>query len=104
MNQVENFNQDIHVVDYRSSYEQKRVKADQLVCIEGRSLESLNGKFHFSPDPYESCLRARWFEEKIESEKGLPLPLDADFDVWPLMNVPGCWNTERSDLYYYENM
>lgn len=104
MNQAENFNQDIHVVDYRSSYEQKRVKADQLVSIEGRSLESLNGKFHFTPDPYESCLRARWFEEKTESEKGLPLPLDADFDVWPLMNVPGCWNTERSDLYYYENM
>ncbi len=104
MKQAENFNKDIHTVDYRAQYEQEKAQAPQLICIEGRNIELLNGTFHFSPDPYETCLRARWYEEKKTSDNGLPLPLDADFEIWPQMKVPSCWNTERDDLYYYENM
>ncbi|OQA42141.1 MAG: Beta-glucuronidase [Spirochaetes bacterium ADurb.Bin315] len=102
--QIENFNQDIHVVDYRTPFETFRKQADSLIAIEGRETESLNGKYHFSPDPYESCLRARWFEEKTVSEDGRMLPFDADFDVWPRIPVPSCWNMVREELYYYENM
>lgn len=91
-------------MDYRAPYEQHRAKAEHLISIEGRTTELLNGTFHFSPDPYETCLRARWFEEKTISNNDLPLPLDADFEIWPQIKVPSCWNTERDDLYYYENM
>lgn len=104
MKQADNFNHDIHTVDYRAPYEQHKALAEQLICIEGRPAELLNGPFHFSPDPYETCLRARWFEEKTLSDHGLPLPLDAEFESWPLMKVPSCWNMERDDLFYYESL
>ncbi|MGH0052701.1 MAG: glycoside hydrolase family 2 protein [Sphaerochaetaceae bacterium] len=104
MKQADNFNQDIHVVDYRSSYETNKTTAQSLLSIEGREIESLNGRYHFTPDPYETCLRAHWFREITVGKQGLPLPLDADFEAWPTIMVPRCWNTERNDLYYYENM
>ena len=104
MEKAENFNQDIHIVDYRKQYEQTRVSSTNLLSIEGRTIELLNGKFNFSPDPYETCLRAHWYKEKAISEKGLPLPLDSDFEQWPTIQVPSCWNTECPNLYYYENL
>ncbi|WP_320122810.1 glycoside hydrolase family 2 TIM barrel-domain containing protein [uncultured Sphaerochaeta sp.] len=103
MKKAENFNQDIHVVDYRLQYEENRATAETLMSIEGREIELLNGPFHFSPDPYETCLRAKWFKEKKISDNGLPLPIDSDFEGWPTINVPSCWNTECKDLYYYES-
>ncbi|MBN2882622.1 MAG: glycoside hydrolase family 2, partial [Clostridia bacterium] len=88
MKKAENFNQDIHVVDYRLQYEENRATAETLMSIEGREIELLNGPFHFSPDPYETCLRAKWFKEKKISDNGLPLPIDSDFEGWPTINVP----------------
>jgi beta-glucuronidase len=104
MEKIENFNKDIHTVDYRLQYEDNKATADTLLCIEGRKVELLNGDFNFSPDPYETSLRAHWYEEKTISENGLPLPLDSDFEGWPTIPVPACWNTERPELYYYENL
>ncbi|MGE4455050.1 MAG: glycoside hydrolase family 2 protein [Sphaerochaeta sp.] len=103
MKKAENFNQDIHGVDYRLQYEENRATAETLMSIEGREIELLNGPFHFSPDPYETCLRAKWFKEKKISDNGLPLPLDSDFEGWPTISVPSCWNTACKDLYYYES-
>lgn len=103
MKKAENFKQHIHVVDYRLQYEENRATAETLMSIEGREIELLNGPFHFSPDPYETCLRAKWFKEKKISDNGLPLPIDSDFEGWPTINVPSCWNTECKDLYYYES-
>jgi beta-glucuronidase len=104
MEKIEIFNKDIHTVDYRKQYEDVRVDASDLICIDGRQTESLDGQFNFSPDPYETCLRAHWYEEKTIAENGLPIPQDSDFEGWPTIPVPSCWNTERPELYYYENL
>jgi beta-glucuronidase len=104
MEKIENFNKDIHTVDYRLQYEDKKATANTLLCIEGRKVESLNGDFNFTPDPYETSLRAHWYEEKTISDNGLQLPMDSDFEGWPTLPVPSCWNTERPELYYYENL
>ncbi|MDY0245065.1 MAG: glycoside hydrolase family 2 TIM barrel-domain containing protein [Sphaerochaeta sp.] len=98
------FDHDIHTVDYRGEYEALRIDSGTLLGIEGRQVESLNGSYHFTVDPYETCLRAHWFQERTVSEDGRPLPVDFDFDAWPVVPVPSSWNTERDDLYYYEGL
>lgn len=102
--QPENFKSEIHAMDYTAQFEQYRVKADTLLTVSGRNVESLNGKWHFVADPYETALRAGWYKEEHKSIDKLSLPCDFDFDYWPLVNVPSCWNMENPELYLYENM
>ena len=65
----ENFTPGIHNYDYENEYLQNRLEASQLVNITGRKCESLNGKWHFAPDLYDTCRRQGWFrQERINSE------------------------------------
>ena len=99
-----NFNQDIHVSDYRSRYDGSRVTSSSLISIEGRATESLNGKWNFTVDPYETFLRANWYNAPEYTADGRQLPVDFDFPNMDFMKVPSCWNMERPELFYYENM
>lgn len=100
----ENFNAAIHVVDYKAQFEPFRVGSESLLSLSGRVVEPLNGKWHFIADPYETALRSDWYKEERKANDGLLLPCDFDFDHWPLVNVPSCWNMENPELYLYENM
>lgn len=104
MKNIDNFNKDIHITNYKDEYDNLRVTSESLIQITGRKTESLNGKYNFIPDPYESLLRAKWFKERKVAENGLLIPQDYDFEKWETIKVPSCWNTERKDLYLYENM
>lgn len=96
--------EDIHVVNYREKFEKYRIGAETLVATDGRNLESLDGKWTFMADPYESALRADWYKEIRFSPDGREVPYDFDFELWPEMKVPSCWNMERSDLYLYDDL
>ncbi|WP_102412780.1 glycoside hydrolase family 2 TIM barrel-domain containing protein [Beduinella massiliensis] len=67
-----------------------------------RAQESLSGPWHFTPDPYNTCLRKRFFEEKAEDAEGRPTPVDYDLDAWPTVQVPGCWNCADARYALYE--
>lgn len=95
---------DIHEVDYRASYMRNRLQASGLLAIAGRKAELLNGEWHFMEDPYESSLRGHWYKEITTDADGRQLPSDFDPDDWGYMHVPSCWNMERPELYYYENL
>ena len=99
-----NFSANMHDVDYRRRYETVRMTSRSLMCIDGRDMESLDGRWNFTVDPYETCLRSRWFDEVYESADGRQLPVDFDFDRGGTMDVPSCWNMARPELFYYENM
>ena len=80
----------------------------QITNISARKTISLNGDWRTLVDLYE---------EGAYDYRGLPKPLDAtffkdrnffddettlveyDFNVAPLMKVPGDWNTQRQDLF-----
>jgi beta-glucuronidase len=66
-----------------------------------RPVISLDGKWHFAIDPFNSGLRGEWFRDQNEglSEVGPP---DYDFDNWPEISVPSCWNTIDPKYAYYE--
>ena len=90
-----NFNPEIHSTDFRKPFEAYRVGRNELVPIDGRKMESLNGKWHFLADPLEYMLRGSWYKEEKYDEAGREKPQDYDFDSYPKMKVPSCWNMER---------
>ena len=93
---------DIHDGDYEKQYLAERLSADGLVNSAGRAAESLNGRWNFGVDWYDTCRRAKWFLERTRDGGGRPMPLDWDWEAWERMTVPACWNMEREELRYFE--
>lgn len=76
--------------------------ADSTFTSNGRTpVLSLDGSWHFSPDPLDSGLRGEWYLEH-EEDNLVVGPPDVDFASWDTVSVPGCWNTQRQELFYYE--
>lgn len=93
---------DIHLEDYTEQYEGKQATAATMVFDGGRTRESLNGQWHYAVDPYDTCLRQKWFLERYCDENGYSLPLDYSFDEWPTMQLPACWNTVDREYRLYD--
>jgi beta-glucuronidase len=97
-----NFLFNIHDASYEDQYLETRLTASGLVNQAGRRTESLNGRWNFGVDWYDTCRRAKWFQETERDEAGRPKPLDWDWEAWERMKVPSCWNMEREELRYFE--
>jgi len=97
-----NFTEGIHNDDYESEYLQTRLNASQLVNITGRKVESLNGKWNFGIDLYDTCRRSHWWKEERFNVDGCEFPVDYDWESWEYINVPSCWNLQKDELHYYE--
>ncbi|MDR1072163.1 MAG: hypothetical protein LBL45_00595 [Treponema sp.] len=93
---------DIHNADYGGEYQKIPLNHNCLINISGRETESLNGKWHFCVDPYDTCRRAHWFREIRCSDTGAEQPVDWDFDWWERTPVPGTWNVQKPELFWYE--
>lgn len=101
----DNFDIAIHDNNFKASYEKYVADCSTLIQINGREVESLNGKYNFTVDPYETCLRSHWYNEVKENpENHMEIPLDYNFDLYPTHNVPSCWNMEDSQLFYYSDL
>jgi len=98
----ENFVEGIHDNDYENEYLQIRLDASQLVNICGRKTESLNGKWNFGADLYDTCRRGHWFKQDRCNAEGRELPLDFNWENWEQINVPSCWNLQKPELHYFE--
>jgi len=97
-----NFQENIHSADYLAPYREKLIKSDSMVSDRYRKKESLNGQWHYCIDQYDTCLRAKWFEENYYDADGRPYPLDFSFDTWETIKVPSCWNLHSDKLFLYE--
>lgn len=98
----ENFVECIHKVAYEEEYLEKLITSEQMVYDAGRKKESLNGWWNFGIDQYDTCLRAKWYEEKYRDGAGRQLPVDYSFDLWERIKVPACWNLQRERYFLYE--
>lgn len=83
---------------YMKEYFEKLVTADDMIYDRFRKKESLNGHWHYAVDQYDTCIRAKWYEEHYYDEGWNSLPVDFSFDEWEMMTLPCCFNT-FSDLY-----
>ena len=75
--------------------------ADLIANIPRRTTVSLDGTWNAIVDPYETGLRAKFYENaKAKDETDL---VEYNFDTAGTLKVPGDWNTQRESLMFYEN-
>ena len=81
-----------------------------LVDIDHRPATSLDGEWHTIVDPYSTGLYNFHHEIKTDgyfmNAKQQPNggPVEYNFAISPTLKVPGDWNTQRRDLFYYEGV
>ena len=82
-----------------------------LVDVDHRQSLSLNGDWHFIVDPYATGLytfhhelRADGFYLNGAAEPGSDHLVEYDFAKSPTLKVPGDWNTQSPQLFYYEGL
>jgi beta-glucuronidase len=82
------------------------------IVITGADLRpsmSLNGDWHIIPDPYATGLydfhkheiKNGWFMNE-KAKPGDTGPIDYDFATAETIKVPGDWNTQKPELFWYE--
>lgn len=71
-----------------------------IANIPGRDVQSLNGTWRFIVDPYETGIGQRFWENRKPKNKSELV--EYDFDTSPTLKVPGDWNSQRPDLFFYE--
>jgi beta-glucuronidase len=72
-----------------------------ITNIPGRTTISLNGSWNIIIDPYETGLVSRYYlNAKPKDKSDL---VEYDFDKSPTLKVPGDWNTQKEELFFYEN-
>jgi len=68
--------------------------------IPNRATISLSGPWQAIVDPYETGLNARFYlNAKAKDKHQL---VEYDFDKSDVLNVPGDWNSQTKELYFYE--
>lgn len=82
--------------------------AYQIVNVIGRKTTSLNGSWQTIVDPFE----VGYFNYRMQPDpngffrnqkpKNPGERVEYDFDRSPLLDVPGDWNSQRTDLLFYE--
>lgn len=85
------------------------ISQDELIQnISGRKTVSLNGDWHIIIDPYENGYYNYRYEPnpngyfKNQKPKDKSDLVEYDFDLSPTLKVPGDWNSQRTDLFFYE--
>lgn len=102
MAEAKKYMSDIHLEDYTEQYEYLQATADTMIFDGGRRRESLNGRWHYAVDQYDTCVRQKWFLERYTDERGFTLPVDYSFDEWPVIDLPCSWNTVDERFLLYE--
>lgn len=103
-NQIEadNLQSNIHDEGFYQKYRLQNLNRDTLIFTENRPKESLNGRWYFTIDPYDTGLRAEWHLMVREDAAGRALPWDYDPDGGDEMVLPCCWNMFKPEYHYYE--
>jgi beta-glucuronidase len=71
-----------------------------ITNIPGRTSISLDGSWRAIVDPYEIGTGMRFYENaKPKNPRDL---VEYDFDASGTLNVPGDWNSQRPELFFYE--
>ncbi|MDR1561337.1 MAG: hypothetical protein LBS23_03210, partial [Holosporaceae bacterium] len=98
------FNESVHKADYEDFYDSKKLDHNGYIFDRFRDKESLNGIWRFEADPFNTCIRAKWYLEEEKDDKGFFNAIDYSFDDWDSIKVPSCWNTEAERYYLYEGI
>jgi beta-glucuronidase len=71
-----------------------------IANLSGRTTINLDGAWRVIVDPYETGIGGHFYENAKPKDKHELL--EYNFDASPVLNVPGDWNSQRADLFFYE--
>ncbi len=74
--------------------------SDLIGNIPNRTTTSLNGTWRAIVDPYDTGRGGKFYQNAKPKTK-VEL-VEYDFDASPVLNVPGDWNSQRDNLFFYE--
>ena len=74
----------------------------QLAHVGGRAGVSLNGPWHFLVDTYDRGEMQRFWENRAPRYPGELI--EYGFADAETLEVPGDWNTQRPELFFYEGV
>ena len=74
------------------------VSAQTMQNVYARNTQSLDGQWKTIVDPYGHGWNAYYHDKPFDGTR----LQEYDFDSSPELKVPGDWNTQRPELYYYE--
>lgn len=74
---------------------------ETLLCGGREPVQVLDGRWTASPDIYDNGIRAHWYRE-AGGEFDRRAPRDYDFEAWPAMELPCCWNSRGEAYSLYE--
>lgn len=92
----------LHCEDYHAKYDRRNINHQTMVFTENRPFESLNGRWYFTVDPYDTGLRMDWPLSGNEERAGRVIPWDYRYGDGELIPVPSCWNMIRPEYFHYE--
>ena len=90
-------------------------ETDLIQNINGKQITTLNGKWHYIIDVYENGYYDYRYQQKDQKKNPGSEAFflnkkpnkkwekeEYDFDLSPVMNIPGDWNSQNDMLFYYE--
>jgi beta-glucuronidase len=92
----------LHDEDYGRAYDSPRATAADAVHMGGRSVISLDGDWHFTPDLFDEGLRQRWFADDLDPPSQWSRPRDAEPFGAEMLAVPSCWTMARPEWRFFE--
>ena len=83
-----------------TAFAAKDTPSTLITNLAGRTVIDLDGSWRAIVDPYAIGTGMRFYEDaKPKTPRDL---VEYNFDESGMLNVPGDWNTQRSDLFFYE--
>jgi beta-glucuronidase len=102
MTQASNSLESIHDEGYAAAFETRPLSHDELVFTGGRARESLNGRWTFTTDRFDTGLRMHWYRDAHRPHAERTEPWDYDVLNGETIVVPSCWNFARPQYWFYE--
>lgn len=92
----------LHDEDYAKPFDRRNLNAGGMVFTRGRKRQSLNGRWTFTVDRFDTGLRQHWYRDCHLPIEGRTAPWDYDVDNGETVEVPSCWNMTRPEYFHYE--
>ena len=92
----------LHDENYLGPYNQLTIGHETLLSTGGRTVESLNGEWHFTLDLFDEGLRQKWYADTPMPASTWPKPRDYDAGQGETLSVPSCWSMQRPEWRHFE--
>ncbi|MDH3661222.1 MAG: glycoside hydrolase family 2 [Alphaproteobacteria bacterium] len=92
----------LHNEAYDRPFNPQNLGHDGLVFVRNRERHSLNGRWAFTLDRFDTGLRQHWYRDCHLPIEGRTTPWDYDVENGETADVPSCWNFSQAQYFHYE--